>query len=79
MNLTDIIPPGQWDYLSHFERDKDRDARFERIMKAYSADVLKCLLECGPMTDDPQQEYKLTMALLCLVDVIIERATRSTQ
>lgn len=81
MNLTDLIPSGQLNKLTHDCPDEKEKyhSRCERIKKAYSEDIIKCLRECGSISSDPILEYKICMSMLATIDLAIEQATGRTQ
>lgn len=79
MHLTDIIPLTaeelfriQHEYEETKEELAARKARLEPFSKAF----LMCLRECGPLTDDPKNEYCIHMSALALIDIFIQEYTK---
>jgi hypothetical protein len=80
MNLTDILPLNGDDLHKLIHRNepperKSIDARTKRL-KPFEDYIKKCFLECGTCTDNPQEEYKISMVTICMIDIMIEEYSK---
>jgi len=81
MNLTDVLPCSAEELFKiqheHSESKSDTTARRLRL-KPFQDAFMMCLYKCGPLTDDPKQEYCIHMSALALIDIMIEEYSKKS-
>lgn len=83
MKLSDLNLTAQQihDY-SHQKKSEVAEAQYraeledrQKRLQPWADAVGMCLSECGVFSDNPEIEFKLTMAAIAMVDAVLSKAT----
>jgi hypothetical protein len=80
MNLRDILPQNAeaLHRMYHQGGNESKDsleARKQRLMP-FAECFKRCIVECGPLTNDPMHELFMMMMTVTLIDYMIEGSTK---